>query len=58
MEFLLWVVLPSVGFALFIGTAMWGSVNHNSATKTSWWACTALSGTLVTIILATSLLLG
>lgn len=58
MEALFWIVIPSVGFALFIGTAIWVSVNYNSASKTSWWTCTMLAGTLVAIILATNFLIG
>lgn len=58
MKEALWIVLPTAGFAVFIGTALWASINSNRASRTSWGAVTALVGALLTIVLATHLLIG
>ena len=58
MDDMLWIGLPTVGFALLGGTALWVSVNHNNPHRVSWWAAMGITGTLLTILLVSQLLIG
>jgi hypothetical protein len=53
-----WIGLPTVGFALLGGTALWVSVNHNHSNRVSWLASVSLFGMLLIIVLAASRLIG
>jgi hypothetical protein len=53
MNDLLNIWLPSLGFALFIGAALWLSANHKKPGRVSWWAATGLAAAFVLTIYGT-----
>ncbi len=58
LETILLIILPTIGFAMFIGTAIWVVINRDRTPKTFWWAVVGVVGMLLAIVLATQLLIG
>lgn len=57
IDVLLWIVLPTFGYALFIGTALWQWANRDGTRRVSWWASVGLSGLLLSVIMSAHLLI-